>query len=160
MFERVVLCCVSCWVPYRPERWRWRTEAETRHVLDTVNPGVLVFGPDMGHLAWAGADPAALIRAYADRVTGIHVKDFRGDIADRGKAEGWDYRRTVLAGLWAEPGHGTNDITQVLHALNHLNHRSFPCQPTSTATCSSSAAGSWGQASPASSAMPCPPPAS
>lgn len=93
------------------------TEAETRFVLDTVPPDLLGFGPDLGHLAWAGADPAAMIRDYRARVLGVHVKDLRGEVAARGKAAGWDYRATVRAGLWVEPGLGSVGVDAALAAL-------------------------------------------
>lgn len=93
------------------------TDAETRYILDTTPPDLLGFGPDLGHLAWAGADPAALIRDYAARVRGVHVKDIRGEIAARGKQAGWDYRMTVLAGLWIEPGLGTVGVDAALADL-------------------------------------------
>ena len=93
------------------------TDQETRFVLDSVDSTILAFGPDMGHLAWAGADPAQLIRDYADRVAGVHVKDYQQAVLDQAKAEEWDYRRTVRAGIWAEPGQGSNDLDGVLAAL-------------------------------------------
>ena len=37
------------------------------------------FCPDIAHLAAAGGDPAALIRAYADRIEYVHLKDFTAD---------------------------------------------------------------------------------
>lgn len=40
----------------------------------------------------------------------MHVKDCRLSVARQGQAEGWHYRQTVVAGLWAEPGRGP-DIT-------------------------------------------------
>ena len=41
----------------------------------TSGPSVIGFGPDTGHLRWAGIDPAPFIRRYADRIGGIHIKD-------------------------------------------------------------------------------------
>ncbi|EKT76814.1 xylose isomerase domain-containing protein [Rhodococcus opacus M213] len=103
---------------FHPHVGTWaETEEETRFVLDTVDSSVLGFGPDIGHLSWAGADTRKLIADYADRVAGVHVKDYRKDIAERGRTEGWTYQQTVLAGLWVEPGHGTDDIDDILSVL-------------------------------------------
>ncbi|GAB3000307.1 sugar phosphate isomerase/epimerase [Streptomyces pseudoechinosporeus] len=103
---------------FHPHIGTWaETEAETRFILDTVPADVLSFGPDIGHLGWAGADVIGLIRDYGPRVASMHVKDFHADIAERGKAEGWTYQQTVLAGLWAEPGHASVDIPGILAAL-------------------------------------------
>jgi inosose dehydratase len=93
------------------------TADETRFVLDTVDPKILRFGPDAGHLAWTGADPAAVIAEYADRVAGIHIKDYHESIARRCREEQWDYRRTARAGIWTELGTGDMDVDGVLRAL-------------------------------------------
>jgi inosose dehydratase len=103
---------------FHPHVGTWvETEEETRFILDTVPADVLSFGPDIGHLGWAGADYIGLIRDYPDRVASLHVKDYRAEVAAHGKAAGWDYRKTVLAGLWVEPGHATVDIPATLEAL-------------------------------------------
>ncbi|KQQ05762.1 MULTISPECIES: sugar phosphate isomerase/epimerase family protein [unclassified Rathayibacter] len=86
------------------------TEEETRAVLDGVPAGVLGFGPDIGHLAWAGADPVALIGEYRDRVAGVHLKDYRAAVAADSRREHRSYRDAVLAGLWVEPGGGDADL--------------------------------------------------
>ena len=92
------------------------TEAEARSVLDGV--GSLVgFGPDTGHLSWAGADVVGLLTDYRDRVGAVHVKDARLEVAHRAKAAGLAYQETVLAGLWVEPGLGSLDLAGMLAAL-------------------------------------------
>lgn len=103
---------------FHPHVGTWaETEEETRFVLDTVDASVLAFGPDMGHLTWAGADATRLVRDYADRVASVHIKDLDLGLAARAREAGWDYRRTVLAGLWSEPGHGNADIEGFVGAL-------------------------------------------
>jgi inosose dehydratase len=91
------------------------TEDEGRAVLDAVPE--LGFLPDTGHLAWAGVDVRALIADYASRVPFVHVKDCRLSVGRQGRAEDWNYRQTVLAGLWAEPGRGELPLTEILGAL-------------------------------------------
>jgi inosose dehydratase len=91
------------------------TESESRAVLDAL-PDV-AFLPDTGHLAWAGIDVRALIADYASRVSFVHVKDCRLSVARQGHAEGWDYQKTVVSGLWAEPGRGELPLKEILDAL-------------------------------------------
>ncbi|QHC60171.1 sugar phosphate isomerase/epimerase [Rathayibacter sp. VKM Ac-2760] len=86
------------------------TEEETRAVLDGVPAGLLGFGPDIGHLAWAGADPVALVAEYRDRVAGVHLKDYRAAVAADSRRERRSYRAAVTAGLWVEPGRGDADL--------------------------------------------------
>ena len=96
----------------------FETEAEVTELLDTLGPDVIGFGPDTGHLAWAGADPAALVRRYADRVGGIHLKDVFPDHLDPASREGMSYRDiTATQRVWAEPGLGVVDLEGVLAAL-------------------------------------------
>ncbi|SEH01073.1 inosose dehydratase [Nonomuraea solani] len=90
------------------------TEHETRAVLDAIAPGLLAFGPDTGHLRWAGADPAALIAHYRDRVGAAHLKDVHTAVA----AQGGGFWETVLERhLWTEPGQGDVDLEAALAAL-------------------------------------------
>lgn len=93
------------------------TEQETRYVLEHVDEALLGFGPDIGHLSWAGADPILLIEEYRDRVRGVHMKDFRRSVLDDSTRRELSYRETVLAGLWIEPGRGDFAYDRLWNAL-------------------------------------------
>ncbi|HEX2136377.1 MAG TPA: sugar phosphate isomerase/epimerase [Microvirga sp.] len=93
------------------------SESEARHVLAAVAEGVLAFGPDTGHLAWAGADVASLFRDFRHRIPALHVKDVRLAVRDEALAGGRSYPETVLAGLWAEPGTGDLDLDGLIALL-------------------------------------------
>lgn len=93
------------------------TADETRYVLDHVDASLLGFGPDVGHLSWAGADPSELAAAYRDRVHGAHLKDFHTAVIAESKAAGRTYQQTVAAGLWTEPGRGDFDYDRFWDAL-------------------------------------------
>lgn len=96
----------------------FETEAEVARLLDELGPDLIGFGPDTGHLRWAGADPVALIRRYADRIGGIHLKDVYPDYLEPASREGKDYRELGRSGrLWAEPGRGVLDLDAVVAAL-------------------------------------------
>ncbi len=97
----------------------FETEEEIVRLLEDLGPDVIGFGPDTGHLRWAGIDPAAFIRRYADRMGGIHLKDCFPDHLDpadgvqpHSYAELQATRR-----LWAEPGLGVVDFDAVIAAL-------------------------------------------
>jgi len=93
----------------------FETEEEIVRLLDDLGPDVIGFGPDTGHLRWAGIEPAAFIRRYADRLGGIHIKDVYPDFLEGG---GGTYRETtVTKRLWAEPGLGVVDFDAVLDAI-------------------------------------------
>lgn len=93
----------------------FETGDEIARLLDELGPDVIGFGPDTGHLAWAGVEPAAFIRRYADRMGGIHIKDvFPDHLGDSSLSyrEAADTKR-----LWAEPGLGVVDFDAVLAAV-------------------------------------------
>jgi len=96
----------------------FETEYEIRSLLDTLGADVIGFGPDTGHLRWAGADPVAMITDYRDRVGGIHIKDVYADHLD-GAADGsLDYHATSQTKrLWAEPGLGVLDFDAIVAAM-------------------------------------------
>jgi inosose dehydratase len=96
----------------------FETEDEVTELLDTLGPDVIGFGPDTGHLRWAGIDPARLIRRYADRIGGIHIKDCFPDYLDPATRRGLSYREVgATKRLWAEPGLGVVDFDAVLAAM-------------------------------------------
>jgi inosose dehydratase len=92
----------------------FETEAEITRLLDDLGPDVIGAGPDTGHLAWAGVDPAAFVRRYADRLGGIHIKDVFAldELPEASYPE-----LTASKRLWAEPGLGIVDFTAVLDAI-------------------------------------------
>jgi inosose dehydratase len=105
-------------VALHPHVGTWvETDEETRYLLDSIDDTMLGFGPDIGHLYWAGADVPHLFHDFGDRVRGVHLKDYSKDIATRARTDGWSYQETVLAGVWREPGTGTEDLTGMLATL-------------------------------------------
>lgn len=95
------------------------TESEIRAVLDAVPDSVLAFGPDTGHLAWAGITPAALMTQYADRIAAVHLKDVHLDQAQAAKAADANYFEATVTQftVWTEPGRGDVDLLEAVGAL-------------------------------------------
>ena len=96
----------------------FETEHEITSLLDTLGPDLIGFGPDTGHLRWAGIDPVALIERYADRIGGIHIKDVYPDYLDPADRVGLGYREAAATKrLWAEPGRGVLDFAAIVAAI-------------------------------------------
>ncbi|MEU4215835.1 sugar phosphate isomerase/epimerase [Actinoplanes sp. NPDC026623] len=96
----------------------FETEHEIVRLLDDLGPDLIGFGPDTGHLRWAGIEPAPFIRRYADRLGGIHLKDCFADFLDPDSRRGLTYQQVQRTGrLWAEPGRGVVDLVAVLAAM-------------------------------------------
>ena len=94
----------------------FETEQEVVTLLDQLGPDVVGFGPDTGHLRWAGMEPAALVARYADRVGGIHLKDCFPYYLEPGHGLSYAQLQSTKR-LWAEPGLGVVDFDAVLAAM-------------------------------------------
>jgi inosose dehydratase len=96
----------------------FETEHEIVTLLDQLGPSVIGFGPDTGHLRWAGIEPAGFIERYADRLGGIHIKDVFADHLGPGPRPTGSYQElTASKRLWCEPSLGVVDFDAVLRAL-------------------------------------------
>jgi inosose dehydratase len=96
----------------------FETEEEIVRLLDDLGPEVIGFGPDTGHLRWAGIDPAPFIRRYAGRMGGIHIKDCFPYLLAPESRRGLSYREVQdTKRLWAEPGRGVVDFAAVVAAV-------------------------------------------
>jgi len=94
------------------------TEEETRAVLDMTAGSRLGFGPDTGHLLWAGMMPERIIADYADRLVAVHLKD----VDPAGLRRALRYEDDYIAAIgtrriWTEPGRGMVDFDAVFAAL-------------------------------------------
>lgn len=92
------------------------TESEINHVLNLAGKNLL-FGPDTGHLAWAGINPVALIAKFQSKVGAVHIKDMHGAVAETGRTNHSGYIETMVSHLWTEPGKGNIDFEGVFNAL-------------------------------------------
>jgi inosose dehydratase len=96
----------------------FETEEEIVRLVDDLGSDLIGVGPDTGHLRWAGVDPVAFIRRYADRIGGIHIKDCFPDYLSPASRAGMSYHEvTDTKRLWAEPGRGVVDFAAVIAAL-------------------------------------------
>lgn len=94
---------------------------ETREEIDRLFSLIdreLVFqGPDLGHLAWAGADAVQFCRDYAGSIKTLHIKDIDPGVLAEGVAGGWDYKTFSDRGIFTELGRGLVDFPPVFAAL-------------------------------------------
>jgi inosose dehydratase len=98
------------------------TGDELEAVLEKVPSDLLAFGPDTGHLYWAGIDPQSVVRRHRDRVVAIHLKDVHAAVVDVAAKEDLDYVAAAFAhNLWTEPGRGDVDIPGVIEELKAVN---------------------------------------
>jgi len=92
------------------------THAEIDRLMHFCGPAVTLL-LDTGHATFAGADPVALARIHAARITHVHCKDVRADVMARMKADEKSFLDSVVAGVFTVPGDGMVDFPAVLAAL-------------------------------------------
>lgn len=92
------------------------TEAETDAFMEAAGDAVGLL-LDTGHAVLAGADPVALARRYAARITHVHCKDLRPEILVEVRAQDLSFLDAVIAGIFTVPGDGCVDFAGVLGAL-------------------------------------------
>lgn len=73
---------------------------------------------DTGHAAYAGLDPAHLIRAYGSRIGMLHVKDVDGSVLAR-RLGFWD---AVAGGVFCPAGRGIVRLADVAAALRAVGY--------------------------------------
>ncbi|MCU1403932.1 MAG: xylose isomerase [Glaciihabitans sp.] len=93
------------------------TEAEIERTLAAIPAKLLGASFDIGHLAWAGMDPAAMITRHGDRLVDLHIKDLNMTIANATHTTPTPYNAATDAGLFLEPGLGDLDLDGIIAAL-------------------------------------------
>lgn len=80
---------------------------------------------DTGHLAYAGADPAAAIERFGDRLAHLHLKDVdRGTLAAV-RAERLDFWAAIEREIFCPLGAGVVDLGAVAAALERVGYDGF-----------------------------------
>ncbi|MFC4013019.1 TIM barrel protein [Nonomuraea purpurea] len=77
---------------------------------------------DTGHLLLAGGDPVTALRAWAERVEHVHVKDGDTKILADALADGADLRELMGRGGFAALGEGELDLPGVVRTLHEIGY--------------------------------------
>jgi inosose dehydratase len=101
------------------------TPAELEALLARTDPEVLGLCLDTGHYRFAGGDPAEAARRHAERIWHVHFKDCDPSVADRSRAQGWDYFESVRQGVFCELGRGEVDFPKVLAELKRGGYQGW-----------------------------------
>ena len=90
--------------PNSPPGSVFRTADDYERLLDGLDPAIVGFTPDVGHLAAGGMDPLAVIERHRNRVDHVHLKDIDG------------------AGAWAPTGAGQIDFPSIVAHLRDTGY--------------------------------------
>ena len=80
---------------------------------------------DTGHAAYAGVDPASLIRRHGDRIKHVHCKDVRREVLARVRADNASFLDAVLDGVFTVPGDGCIDFASLLAELAAVDYNGW-----------------------------------
>ena len=98
-----------------------QSEADIDAFMAATKPPVNLL-LDTGHATWGGADPAALARRYASRISHVHCKDVRPAVRKSAEAADLSFLDAILGqgadlGVYTVPGDGCVDYAAVFQAL-------------------------------------------
>lgn len=77
---------------------------------------------DTGHLAFAGSDPLAVLRAHGPRVAHVHLKNIRPAVVAEVREKHLSFEAAVRAGAFTVPGDGGIDYRPIFEHLATLGY--------------------------------------
>ena len=80
---------------------------------------------DTGHLLIGGTDPVELARNNAARISHVHLKDVRRDLAERVQRKELTYTEAVRRGLYTPLGTGDIDIATIVNSLEAAGYAGY-----------------------------------
>jgi len=103
------------------------TVIETEADIDRMMQGAPSVGLllDSGHLTFAGGDPAAVARRYANRIKHVHCKDIRKSVMEDAKNRNLSFLQAVLNGAFSVPGDGCVDYPSILAVLKESSYEGW-----------------------------------
>ena len=103
------------------------TPDEVEAVLERTEPGLVWLAPDLGHLAYAGGDAAALVRAHPDRLLYPRLKDFDQAVFDKIQEDRLGVASFTHAGGFKVLGTGSLDLVKALMPLVDRDFDGWVC---------------------------------
>jgi inosose dehydratase len=95
------------------------TPAEISRFLELTDPETIGLVFDTGHYVFGSGQCDALegLQRFKERVWYVHLKDCNPEVAQRSRAEHWDYFESLRHGVFCELGKGCVDFRAVLQWL-------------------------------------------
>jgi inosose dehydratase len=98
------------------------TPPEIDKLLSLTDPSLVGLVLDMGHYMFGGGDPLKILKKQQDRIWHIHFKDCQPVLAEKSRAEKWDYFKSVGNGVFCELGKGSVDFPSIVKELNNQKY--------------------------------------
>lgn len=101
------------------------TPAEIEKLMSLTDPSLLGLVFDCGHYRFGGGDPVEGLKKYGQRVWHFHFKDYHPEFGRQGIQEGWDYFKSVSAGVFCELGKGDVNFPVLLEELKKIGYEGW-----------------------------------
>ncbi|WP_237225147.1 TIM barrel protein [Rothia nasisuis] len=89
-------------------------EEDLKKILENTSISICF---DTGHMFIGGIDPVKFATHYADRVSHVHLKDVRLDLARKVRSGEITYYEGVVSGMYTPLGQGDIDIASIIKSL-------------------------------------------
>lgn len=80
---------------------------------------------DTGHLTYAGGDPVAVQKRYANRIVHVHCKDLRAEVLADAKNRDLSFLKAMLNGVFTVPGDGFIDYPALFKGLKESDYQGW-----------------------------------
>ena len=97
-------------------------EKDVDRLMEATDPGLVHLLLDTGHLKFAGADPLAVAKRYAERIKHVHLKDLRPGMAELAERDGLSFKDAIESGIFTVPGDGIIDFKPIFAALAEVDY--------------------------------------
>ncbi|HZT38561.1 MAG TPA: TIM barrel protein [Bryobacteraceae bacterium] len=103
------------------------TPGEIERFLELTDPDAIGLVFDTGHYAYGAGDCGVVagMERFKDRIQYVHLKDCQPAVAERARAEGWDYFTALRHGVFCELGKGCVDFPGVLRWLKQNSYEGY-----------------------------------
>jgi inosose dehydratase len=105
------------------------TPEEMATLLDLTVSELLGMVFDTGHSCYGAGrescDVVATLERFKERIWYIHLKDCQPQVAQRARAEGWDYFTALRHGVFCELGKGCVDFPALLRWLGKQDYQGY-----------------------------------
>lgn len=98
------------------------TPEEIDRLMTALDPELVGYCYDSGHVLYGGGDPGAVARRWARRIDYVHVKDVRYRVLEKARTEEWDFATAVRNNIFCTPGAGMIDFDPVITALKGADY--------------------------------------
>lgn len=96
-----------------------QTQEDVERLMASTDPKLVWLLLDTAHIAFGGGDGLGLAEQFAERICHVHLKQVRGPVLERARADGLSFWDALRAGVFTVPGdpEGSLDLDPVLDVL-------------------------------------------